>query len=212
MKPVIILGGGGHAGVMLSILRRLRVSVIGIVDPHLLPHSQWRDVTVLGGDAAVLDYASEQIELVNGIGSLPHDDGLRAGIFERFKREGYIFKTLVDPQAWIAAEVDLAEGVQLLAGSLVQSGTKIAENSIINSGAIVEHDCRIGKHVHIATGAVLCGQVEIDDRAHIGAGATLIQCVKIGEASVVGAGSVVTRELGKRKIVYPARSHVQDLD
>lgn len=211
MKPVILLGGGGHAKVLLSLLARLRVEVLGIVDPHRPAGSECLGIRVLGEDTCILAYAVERIELVNGIGSLPGDTGVRAGLYGFFHQQGYRFKTLADPRAFVAAETELAEGVQIMAGAIIQAGTIIAENSLVNSGAIVEHDCRIGCHVHIAPGAVLSGNVDIGDKVHIGTGATLIQGIKVGAGSVIGAGSVVTRDIGAGQIVYPARSQVQNL-
>lgn len=212
MNTVILLGSGGHARVLLGMLRRLDVELLGIVDPHRLAGSEYFGVGILGGDEAILDYAADRVELVNGIGSLPGDTGLRQQLFEQFyERHGYRFKTLIDPRAFIAADAELAEGVQVMAGGIIQAGAQIAENCIVNSGAIVEHDCRIGRHVHIAPGAVLSGGVEVGDYAHIGTGATVIQGLRIGEGSVIGAGSVVTRDVGCRQIVYPARSQFRDL-
>lgn len=211
MRPVILLGSGGHARVLLDMLRRLEVEILGIVDPHRPVGGDYLGVGILGDDAAIFDYSAGQIELVNGIGSLPGDSGLRAALFEQFRLRGYRFKTLIDPRAFVADTAELAEGVQAMAGVIIQAGTQIALNCIVNSGAIVEHDCRIGSHVHIAPGAVLSGGVEVGDRVHIGTGAAVIQGIKIGEDSVIGAGSVVTRDVGCRRIVYPARSHVRDL-
>lgn len=208
-KPVILLGGGGHARVLLAVLRRLGVTVLGIVDPNLPAGSQWLGLEVLGGDAVVFNHLSEQVDLVNGIGSLPADQGLRERLFKMFRGHGYGFRTLVDPHAFVADDAELAEGVQAMPGVIIQTGAKIAENCIINSGAIIEHDCRVGKHVHVAPGAALSGGVDVGDHVHIGTGAVVIQGIRIGAHSVIGAGSVVTQDVAVGQIVYPARSLVQ---
>ncbi|MDT4288731.1 acetyltransferase [Methylomonas sp. MO1] len=210
-KPVILLGGGGHARVLLDMLRRLEIEILGMADPHRLPGSEHFGVKILGDDSAIRAYAANDIALVNGIGSLPRGAGLRGNLYEQFVKQGYVFQTLVDPRAFTAGGVQLAQGVQVMAGAIIQAGTKIAENCIVNSGAIVEHDCRIGRDVHIAPGAVLSGGVELGNNVHIGTGATIIQGLRIGSGSVVGAGSVVTRDIGCKQIVYPPRSHIQDL-
>lgn len=210
-KPVILLGSGGHARVLLGMLRRLQVEVLGVTDPQRTAGSDWLGCVVLGSDEAVKNYAVEQIDLVNGIGSIPRDSGLRARLFTQFTALGYQFISVIDPLAFIADDAELAAGVQVMAGVIIQAGTVIAEDSIVNSGAIVEHDCRVGRHVHIAPGATVCGGVEIGDATHLGAGAVLIQGVHIGSYSIIGAGSVVTRDVSSRQIVYPPRSQLQDL-
>ncbi|WP_347988740.1 acetyltransferase [Methylomonas sp. AM2-LC] len=211
MKPVIILGSGGHARVILNILSRLGVMVKGFVDPHRPVSSIYMGISVLGDDQSVLNCETDQVELVNGIGSLPRDAKLRSTLFDFFQKRGYTFKTVIDPLAFVADDVRLAAGVQVMAGVIIQTGTIIAENSIVNSGVIVEHDCRIGKHVHIAPGAVLSGEILVGDHVHIGTGATVIQGIEIGEGSVIGAGSVVTRSVSCQQIVFPPRAQHQDL-
>ncbi len=210
-KPIIILGGGGHAKVLIDILHRLNCRLLGIVDPNQPIGSMVAGLNVLGADNVVFDYSKTEIELVNGLGSLPKDKGLRAGLFITFNTKGYRFKTLIDPSAFIAADVELNEGVQVMAGVIIQTGTKIAENTIVNSGAIVEHDCCIGQHVHIAPGAVLSGTVDVRDHVHIGTGATIIQGVTIGAGSIIGAGSVVTQNIACNRIVYPPRSQIKSI-
>ncbi|MGD0960861.1 MAG: acetyltransferase [Methylomonas sp.] len=211
MRPVIILGGGGHARVILSILKRQGKLIIGIAYPQSHTSSVYLGVRILGDDQAVLGYSSEKVQLINGIGSLPGDSGLRSTIYEDFSARGYSFKTVIDSHAIIADGARLADGVQIMAGVIIQTGTEIAENTIVNSGAIVEHDCRIGKHTHIAPGALLCGNVCVGDKVHVGAGATIIQGMEIGSGSVIGAGGVVTKAVGCRQIVFPARGQQQDL-
>lgn len=210
-KPVILLGSGGHARVLLDILRRCHCELLGVVDPARTVGDAWFGCRVLGDDAAVAAYAVDDVVLVNGLGSLPRDKGMRVRLWRAFHGQGYHFKTVVDPTAFLASDVAVSEGVQVMAGAIIQAGTKIAENCIVNSGSIVEHDCRIGHSVHIAPGAVLSGAVDVGDEVHIGTGAVVIQGIRIGSGSVIGAGSVVTRDVAERQIVYPARSHIQDL-
>jgi UDP-perosamine 4-acetyltransferase len=211
MKPIIVLGGGGHARVLLSLLNRCDYTVLGIVDPNLAEGSVCDGVPVLGCDAVVADYAVDAVQLVNGVGALPRDGGLRQQLFNRFKAQGYTFATVIDPTAFVAPNAQLVEGVQVMAGAVVQVGAKIADNVIVNSGAIVEHDCHIGRHVHIAPGAVLSGGVVVEEACHIGTGAVVIQGISIGAGSIIGAGCVITRDIAANHIVYPARSHIQAL-
>ncbi|WP_446809997.1 acetyltransferase [Methylomonas sp. 2BW1-5-20] len=210
-KPVILLGSGGHAKVLLSILRRCNFEIVGVTDPSRTVGENWLGCKVLGEDQAVRTFSPRDVALVNGIGSLPRDGGLRRRLFDKFVEEGYGFQAVRDPAAFVVDPLSLAAGVQVMAGAVIQVGALIAENCIINSGAIIEHDCRIGRHVHIAPGAIMSGGVEVGDDVHIGTGAVLIQGVRIGNGSIVGAGSVITRDVGERQIVYPPRPQTQDL-
>lgn len=208
-KSIILMGGGGHAKVLLETLQSLNYPLRGITDPHLAIGGTLFGLNVLGNDDIIPHYSPDEIELVNGIGALPNDRGLRTQLFNRFSQQGYHFKTVINPTAIISPSVQLLIGVQVMAGAIIQADTRIANNSIINSGAIIEHDCHIGEHVHIAPGAILSGGVEVGDHVHIGTGAVIIQGIKIGTGSIIGAGSVVTRNVGNHHIVYPARTHTQ---
>lgn len=210
--PVVLLGSGGHAKVLLGILRRVDSDILGVTDPARRLGDRWCDLRVIGGDEAVAAHGVEEICLVNGVGSLPRDAGTRSRLFEVFAERGYRFGKVIDPTCFLAESVELADGVQIMAGAIIQAGTHIAENTIVNSGAIVEHDCVIGRHVHIAPGAVLSGGVEIGEGTHVGAGAVVIQGIRVGAGSVIGAGSVVTRDVAVRQIVYPARSQLKDME
>ena len=191
VKKIIIIGGGGHARVLIFALKALQREIIGILDPDVKLIGQTiAGIPVLGNDDAIRNYAPDSVDLVNGIGSviLPEK---RKAIYVKFKNAGYSFASVIHPSAIVVDDVKIGEGVQIMAGAILQSGCLIGDNAIINTGAIVDHDCKIGAHVHIAPGSVISGGVEIGEMVHIGTGATIIQCIKIGDSAVIGAGAVV---------------------
>jgi len=188
--PVIVMGCGGHAKVLISALRAAGREIIGIADPRAVPGSRLLDVSVLGGDEVVHDHAPAQIELVNGIGSMPGSD-TRSRIAATLRGAGYRFATVVHPSAVIAESVILDEGVQVMAGCVLQPDVSIGIDSIVNTGASVDHDVMIGAHCHIAPGVTLSGNVLVGDDVHIGTGSSVIQGISIGSGSIIAAGAVV---------------------
>lgn len=204
----IILGAGGHAKVLVDILRQ-KVNFCGaVVSPERTDEPIFSEMHWLTSDDDVLNYPSEDVVLVNGIGMLPGKH-LRKELFLFFKAHGYSFKKVLSPHAVVSAYAELGEGVQVLPGAIIQAGARIGANTIINSGAIVEHDCVIGEHCHIAPGVTLSGQVVAGNDVHIGTGANVIQSITIGEGSVVGAGAIVLKNVDKFKRVYPARGIIR---
>jgi UDP-perosamine 4-acetyltransferase len=147
--------------------------------------------------------------LINGVGQLVGSQSRKA-IYERLRQAGFSFPTLVHPAAWIASSATLAQGVQVMAGAVVQPDCCIGENSIINTHASIDHDCVIGAHVHIAPGATLCGGIRVLEGAFIAAGATLIQGVTVGLEAVVGAGSILTRDLAANQVILGSRPWVSN--
>lgn len=206
-KPVIVVGAGGHARVLISSLKALRREIIGILDPDVKLIGQTiADIPVLGNDDTISNYASDSVELANGIGSVALPEKRKA-IYMKFKNAGYSFAKVVHPSVVVMEDVQLGEGVQIMAGAIVQTGCAIGNNAIINTGAVVDHDCIIGAHVHIAPGAVLSGGVAIGEMSHIGTAASIIQGIKIAEHVVVGAGTVVIKDItpGKKVAGNPAK-------
>jgi sugar O-acyltransferase (sialic acid O-acetyltransferase NeuD family) len=203
--PVIVIGGGGHAKVLISALLLDRRKVLGFVDLNPAA-SPVLGVKCLGSDTVALAHAPGDVKLVNGVGSVG-PGAIRRNVYERFRREGYFFASVVHPSAIVAPEVQMEDGVQIMAGAILQSGSSVGSNAIVNTGAIIDHDCVVGAHVHIAPRAVLSGGVHVEPGAHIGTGACIIQGVTIGAASVVGAGAVVIRDVpaGVTTVGVPAK-------
>jgi sugar O-acyltransferase (sialic acid O-acetyltransferase NeuD family) len=205
--PKIIIGAGGHARVLISVLEALHVDILGITDLawDKTEHSI-NGIPVLGNDDKIMDYLPDSVELVNGVGSVSSLEK-RKNIYVKYKNHGYSFASVFHPSVVIAKEVQLGEGVQIMAGAIIQPGGVIGENSIVNSGAILDHDCIIGEHVHVAPGVVISGNVHIGAMAHIGTSATIIQGVEIGHDAIIGAGAVVLNNVPAyaKVIGVPAR-------
>ena len=206
---IVIVGAGGHARVLLDSVRAAGHSqVLGFCDAHSELHGlNLHGVPVIGDDEALLRmYQPDAVMLVNGLGSVG-DCARRMQVFERFKVYGYKFANVIHPTAYIASEVKLGEGVQIMAGALVQTSASLGDNVLLNSQALVEHNCRISNHVHIASGAVVAGLVHIGQASHIGCGATVIQGISIGPRVLVAAGAVVVKDVARDSTVMgvPAR-------
>lgn len=204
-RPIIVVGGGGHAHVVIDALIRGGVAVIGICDPALSKGTLGPlGVLVLGDDSALSGYSPSNVDLVNGVGSTASTDA-RRHVFETFGGRGYRFVSVVHPSAVIAHDVKIEEGSQLMAGVIVQTGTAIGRNTIVNTGSCIDHDCRLGDHVHVAPGVTLSGGVVVGSNTHIGIGASIIQSVIIGDHCLIGAGAVVLTNVEDGcRIVTPA--------
>lgn len=197
----IILGAGGHAKVLLEILRQTKADIAGVCDPALASEHviEWRGLKVLGADEAVLQWDPQSTILVNAIGQLPRKSG-RFELYRQWQSRGYRFATLVHPSCVHAQDAILEEGVQLMAGAILQPDVHIGVNTVINTGAKIDHDCRIGAHVHIAPGAVLCGGVVLSDHVFVGAGAVIVPGVHIGPGAIIGANTTVRHDLPEKCI------------
>ena len=207
-KPVAIIGAGGHAAVIADLLRKTNRQCIAIVDRQDTSEvSDIHNAPVLTEERFLARYSPNDVELALGIGSLPYQN-IRQQVFERFVLKGFIFPVLIHPQAIVADNICFGDGVQVMAGAIIQANSQCADNVIINTKASVDHHCHIHAHSHIAPGSVLCGNVSVGSGAFIGAGAVITQGVSLGNGSVVGAGSVVVSDVKSNTTVkgVPARS------
>ena len=205
--PVFVIGAGGHAKVLIDALELMGRKIIGLADANTKLHGiQILGYQVLGTDDFIKNFDPKEFTIANGIGSIGATEGRRVA-YERLSASGFDFATIIHPTATLSRYAEAGQGVQFLAGSIVQAGTLIGANSIINTGAIIEHDCNIGAHCHIAPGATLSGGVMIGDGVHVGAGATVRQGLVIGSGAIIGVGAAVVEDVESGAVVkgVPAR-------
>lgn len=210
--PVIGVGAGGHAKVLMDILRQDgRYEIVGLVDPRLVGQSI-AGVAVMGGDEQLEHFRTQGVTAAFiGIGGVG-DNTLRRRVYEQVRAAGFVVVNAVHPRAIVAPSVHLDSGIAIMAGAILNPDTHLGDNVIVNTGAIVDHDCHIGAHTHISPGAVLAGGVRTGVSAHIGVGATVRQGIVVGDGAVVGAGAVVIRNVPPGEVVVgvPAR-HLRDV-
>ncbi len=203
-KPLLIIGAGGHASVLVDILRQQKREILGIVSPEMdVTRKVFQGIQHYSSDDDILNFESESIMLVNGIGSLPKSN-LRSKIYDKFVALGFKFSQVVASDAKISDFAELSDGVQVMQGVIIQAGTIVGANTIVNTGAIIDHDCNIGMFNHIAPGVTLSGQVQTEKGVHIGTGASVIQSVSIGKNSVIGAGSTIAKDVAENVVCFPA--------
>ena len=206
-RPVIVLGAGGHAKVLIDALQAGSIPIRGILDNEAAKlGAEILGVPVLGTDEKLMAWKPDEVTLVNALGSteslLP-----RAALHERLRARGYSFLSVVHPSAVVSPHAYLGEGVQVMAGAVVQAGARLGDGCVVNTGALIDHDCADEGHVHVAPGVTISGGVTVGSHTHIGTGATVIQGIRIGSRCLVAAGSVVIRDVpdGARVAGVPAR-------
>ena len=198
---IILLGGGGHASVLLEILEHYQHKIIGFTAPEFCEIKNRSDILYLGPDAIIEQYSPKEILLINAMGSTTlASNQKRADNFLKFKQRGYYFKKLIHPSAIIAKNAVIQEGAQIMAAAVIQPNVVIGQNVIINTRSSIDHDCHIGDHVHVAPGVVMSGNVEISQGSFIGVGSVLIQGVQVSENSFIRAGSRVLKDVVISKV------------
>jgi sugar O-acyltransferase (sialic acid O-acetyltransferase NeuD family) len=205
----IILGAGGHAGVLADALLAGNEAVHGFTDRDPARHGATLcGLPVLGDDDALAAYDLHAVALVNGIGSLDNRaPSVRSRIQQGFMSQGWRFPPVIHPNACVSRFAQLGVGVQVMAGCVVQAGARIGDGVILNTRSVIEHDAVVGAWSHVAPGATICGDVLLGEFCHVGAGAVIRQGVVLGARCLIGAGAAVVQDFPADMVLagVPAR-------
>lgn len=210
-RPLIVLGAGGHAKVVVDLLLKLGRVIVAAVESGKPSSGRSLLGVPVKDESMVLEYSPNDIDLALGVGMPSHDPiaGLasRHSLAQRFKSHGYRFPALVHPSASIGTDAQFGDGVQVMAGAVVQASCAIGDFAIVNTRAGVDHDCVLGEACHIAPGATLGGAVNVGAETLVGIGATVRQGISIGRQVLVAGGAMVIEDVPdqERRSGVPAR-------
>jgi sugar O-acyltransferase (sialic acid O-acetyltransferase NeuD family) len=207
MEAIVLVGGGGHAKVVISILQKLRSrSILGYTD--MKDNGSILGVSFLGSDSE-LDKLVREHNGLNAVIALGQV-GLgkqRYELWDRLHSPAISFPWIVSPGAIINEGVSWGEGAMVMDGAVINAGAAVGRGAIVNTNSTIEHDVTLEDWVHVAPGATVCGGVTVGRFSMIGAGAAVIQGIKIAPECIVGAGATVVRDITERGVYIgsPAR-------
>lgn len=186
-RTLCVLGGGGHAKVVIATARAAGFSTIRVFDdaPARIG-TKLLDIPVEPDLAGVLD--DPQAFAVLAIG----DNATRSRLGSQPRCE---LAVIVHPTAHVESGVELGAGTVVFAGAVVQPDTRLGRNVIVNTGATIDHDCLLGDAVHLAPGCHLAGNVTLEAGVFLGIGTVVIPGRRIGAWTTVGAGAAVVQDL-----------------
>ncbi len=197
-KKVIILGASGHARVIADIIKSSNDELVGFLDDNM-------DIqgNVIFDDKKVLGTTKEEdIEkykdnyFIIGIGS----NRVRKLISQKYPNLKWY--TAIHPNAVIGSNVTIDEGSVVMAGVVINTGTKVGKHCIVNTCSSLDHDNTLEDYVHISPGSHLAGTVTIKESTWICAGVTVINNIEIEKNNIIGAGATVIRDIEEENNTY----------
>ncbi len=192
MQKIVVIGGGGHARVLISIIKKqsINVTLLGYTDR--IDRSEISGVPYLGNDSILPQLKKQYPELnvIIGIGNTVSTE-FRQELYNKIKAMDFSLPHLVSQDSIVDDDVNVGEGSFVSNGVVINTGAKIGRAAIINTSSIIEHDCVVHDYVHIAPGATLCGNVIIGENSFIGAGSVIANNIEVTKNCTVGEGSVV---------------------
>jgi sugar O-acyltransferase (sialic acid O-acetyltransferase NeuD family) len=194
VPDIVVVGGGGHANVLISVLRKCGYNVLGYTDN--LDRGLVLGAPYLGNDEILLNIIAQNARCNAAIGVGKVDgSATRKVLQEEIAQMGFALPPIVAPSAIVSESTTVGDGTLVLDGVVVNCGAVIDNGCILNTNCTVEHDCNIGENVHVAPGAIVCGGTSVGSNCMIGAGATVIQSVRICDGCLIGAGATVTADI-----------------
>jgi len=191
MKPIILIGGGGHCKSVIDVIElEGKYKIVGIVDKLENVGVSILGYKVIGSDDVLPDLIKKYKYALITIGQIDSAQ-LRINIYHKVKELGFLLPIIISPNAYVSSHSSIGEGSVIMHDVLVNSNVKIGINCIINSKALIEHDCIIGDHCHLSTSSIINGNVVIGSGSFVGSNAVTKHDIKILENSFIKAGSVV---------------------
>lgn len=175
MKKVVIVGGGGHAKVVIDTIEEMisageEIEISGFLDDNE-ESTEIYGYKRLGRIEAAQNYSNNLFHLAIG------NNSLRKKFFE--ENEGFGYLTVIHPKSIVSKRAEIEAGCFIGAGAVVNAEAVIGRLSIVNTKAVIEHDCEVGRYSHISYGGILGGGSGTEERVYIDMGVTVERNKKI---------------------------------
>ena len=195
-NKIFIFGIGGHSRVLLSELLLIdNCNSIIFIGPD---DNKDSSIKINNIDYNVINSLSELESLYDdescgivGIGSIEK----RISIVDKVNKifPSFNWMTLISKNSIISDDVVIKEGTAVIAGSIINTGTKIGKHCIINTKASIDHDNIICDFINIAPTVVTGGDVKIGNNSDIGIGSTITNNINIDHDVIIGGHSFVNK-------------------
>lgn len=185
-ESIILIGGSGHARVIIDCIRASGSCVVGILDDGIAAGAMVLGVPVLGKTADYEAYQEHKFMIAIG------NNGVRNRIAGDLRVQ---WATVVHPSAVVSAYASIGAGTMVMPNAVINAGATVGSHCIINTGAVVEHDNTLANFVHISPGAALGGTVAVGEGTHIGIGACVRNNLYICGGCTIGAGAAVVQDI-----------------
>ncbi len=198
MKPLVLIGGGGHCKSVIEASESAGYEIMGVLD---MPEDIGKEILstkVIGTDDDIPQYV-DKAEFVITVGFIKNP-ATRIKLYNRVKEAGGKLATIIASTAYVSKYATIGEGTVVMHHAFVNAGARVGNNVILNTFTNVEHDAVIGNQCHISTGAMINGDCKIGANCFIGSQSVLANGITIGNDIIVGAGSLVRKSINIKGI------------
>jgi sugar O-acyltransferase (sialic acid O-acetyltransferase NeuD family) len=195
MKPIVLIGGGGHCRACIDVIEEGGVyRIVGILDALKADDESILGYPILGRDDELKSFASNRWAALVTVGHIKNVTR-RIELYQIASQLHMIAPPIISNKAYLSRHSLIGAGTIIMHGAVINAAATVGDNCILNTQSLIEHDVRVGSHCHISTGARLNGGVTIGDQCFIGSGVTVKEGVNIGHNSLIGAGLTVLKDV-----------------
>lgn len=188
MAKIFVIGAGGHARVIASMLSS---------------PAEFVTTSPATEDALLTVLASENptAEFYLGLGT----NRDRSRVAEKLRALGARLPPCIAPNAFVARDAIVDDGAVVCLGSQIGSRARVGFACIVNTLSSVDHDGILGDFSQVTAGVTLGGTVTTGKNCFFGIKSAVVPNITIGDDVVVMAGGLVTKNVPSRVMVGGVR-------
>lgn len=195
MKPIILIGGGGHCISCIDVVEQTGLyQIIGILDLPEKIGEKVLNYPIFGTDNQLEQFIPDCPDFLITVGQIK-SPALREKIYHKVIQAGGNLPVIVSPMAHVSSYACIGDGSIIMHHVLVNAGAEIGKGCIINTKALIEHEACIGDFCHVSTASVVNGQVTIGECCFIGSNTVVANNVTVVAQTVIAAGSQVLKNI-----------------
>jgi len=206
MKPLLLIGGGGHCKACIDVIEQTRMyQIAGIIDFPEKLHQKNLGYEIIGSDDDLPHLIKKYKNCLITIGQIKSPEK-RIKIYNKIKELGATLPAIISPLAYVSKHATIGEGAIIMHHALINADVKIGKNCIVNSKALVEHDAQVADHCHLAPASVLSGGTSVGQGVFLGSNSFSREYISIGARSLIGGGVSVLQNILPGSIVKATKS------
>jgi sugar O-acyltransferase (sialic acid O-acetyltransferase NeuD family) len=200
---IVLIGGGTQLSYSVDIIEKQNLhNIVGVIDSNKNIGDVLFGYRVIGRQEEIVKLSNEYN--IEGCVITIGDNWSRKIIFDQISElsPALEWPNVIHPSVIVAKHVVFGQGILIMAGVIVNSGSYLGNFTNYFTNCNVEHDCFIDDFASISAGVVLGGKVRVGKYSAIALNATVFDRLSIGENSVVGAASLITKDVPDNVLIY----------
>lgn len=203
MKNILIIGASGHGKVIVDIIEKQnKYRIQGFLDTYKQKGDKLFNYPILGTEDDLNDIVRKYD--IYGCFIAIGDNYTRKVMAEKivFLNSRIKFVNAIHPTAIIGKNVELGNGIAIMAGVIVNSDSNIGNFCILNTCSFLEHDGAMHDYSSISSGVRTGGNLTLMECSSICIGATVLENIIIENDTVIGAGALVNKNIPSLVVAY----------